>query len=255
MVERKAFGTIQAKKGQQASRLRPLPQRLGSLLDHINMLPPGLTLMSFNDALLMAESQSSETIGIDKAKLALNFCLSGLSDEERPPECFRDYVLGLPDSMYLDPMSALYEAVKRYVSFRTARLKLCGMARLNRLRPGRISEFEAFLDSLGAGTRTEIDQEGRIRFVKDWFGEVAEGEEAARIRECAVCERVFWAGRIDQSCCNPRCADILRKRNKRKRDAAKKLEDKARRVENETYKEKVAAIRALRESATTSTRT
>jgi hypothetical protein len=49
-------------------------------------------------------------------------------------------------------------------------------------------------------------------------------------------------------CCNPRCADILRKRNKRKRDAAKRLEDKVQRVENERYKEQLSAMRARRQA-------
>jgi hypothetical protein len=122
------------------------------------------------------------------------------------------------------------------------------VAKINKLRRGRLREFERFLESLGAGTRTEIDEQGRIRFIKDWFGEAAEGEEAARIRECGVCQQVFWAGRIDQLCCKPRCADILRKRNKRTRDAVKRLEDKVQRVENERYKEQLSAMRARRQA-------
>lgn len=203
--------------------------------------------MSFKDALLLAESQSTETVGLERARRALNLCLDGLSGEDRPPNSFRDYILGLPDSKYLDAISALQDAVSRYENFREARLKLCGVAKINNLSPG-LREFERFLESLGAGTRTEIDEQGRVRFVKDWFGEAAEGEEAARIRECGVCQHVFWAGRIDQSCCKPRCADILRKRNKRKRDAAQRLEDKVQRVENERYKEQLSARLAQRQS-------
>jgi hypothetical protein len=219
--------------------------KLGALLEEVNMLPPGLPLMSFKDALLLAESQSTETVGLERARRALDLCLDGLSEEDRPPNSFRDYILGLPDSKFLDAISALQDAVSRYENFREARLKLCGVAKINNLSPG-LREFERFLESLGAGTRTEIDEQGRVRFIKDWFGEAAEGEEAARIRECRVCQQVFWAGRIDQSCCKPRCADILRKRNKRKRDAEQRLEDKVQRVENERYKEQVSARRAQR---------
>jgi hypothetical protein len=203
--------------------------------------------MSFNDALLLAESQSSETVGLDRARKALNLCLDGLREEDRPPKKFRDYILGLPDSLYLDAIRSLQDAISRYVNFREARLKLCGVANINKLSPGRLRQFEHFLESLGAGTRTEIDEEGRIRFIKDWFGEAAEGEEAGRIRECGVCQNVFWAGRKDQSCCKPRCADIFRKRNKRKRDAAMRLKDKAQRIQNERYKEQLASIRARRQ--------
>jgi hypothetical protein len=210
------------------------------------MLPPGLPLMSFNDALLLAESQSTETVGPDRARKALNLCLDGLLEKDQPPKRFRDYILGLPDSQYLDALTSLENAISRYENFREARLKLCGVASINKLSPGRLREFERFLGSLGAGMRTEIDKQGRVRFIKNWFGEAAEGEEAARIRECGVCQQVFWAGRIDQSCCKPRCADIQRKRNKRKRDAARRLEDKIQRIKNERYKEHLSAIRARR---------
>jgi hypothetical protein len=145
--------------------------------------------MSFNDALLLAESQSTEKVGLDRARKALNLCLDGLREEDRPPKGFRDYIMGLPDSQYA--ISSLQDAISRYVNFREARLKLCGVAKINKLRRGRLREFERFLESLGAGTRTEIDEQGRIRFIKDWFGEAAEGEEAARIRECGVCQQVF----------------------------------------------------------------
>jgi hypothetical protein len=155
---------------------------------------------------------------------------------------------GLPDSQYLDAISSLQDAISRYVNFREARLKLSGVAHINKLSRGGFRKFERFLESLGAGTRTEIDEQGRIRFIKDWFAEAAEGEEAARIRECGVCQQVFWAGRKDQLCCKPRCADILRKRNKRKRDAAQRLEDKIQRVENERYKEQLSARRAQQQA-------
>ena len=45
-------------------------------------------------------------------------------------------------------------------------------------------------------------------------------EDLTRIRECENCRRIFWAGRIGLQGCRPRCLDILRKRRKRKRDAA-----------------------------------
>jgi hypothetical protein len=212
------------------------------------MLPPELPLISFRDALLMVESQSTQTVDFDRTRKALNLCLSGLREEDRPPDSFRDYILGPSDSRYRDAISALQDAVNRYVTFRAARLKLCGLAHINKLGRGRLREFERFLESLGSVTQTEIDEQGRVLFVKDWFGEATDGQEAARIRECGVCRHVFWAGRKDQSCCKPSCARIFRKRNKRKRDAEKKSEDKTRRWENEKYKEKRFAMRAQRQA-------
>jgi hypothetical protein len=247
MVESNDLGTFQAKNGQQASRLKPAPQKLRALIGKINILPPEVPLMSFSDALLLAESESGETTSFGKAKIALSLCLNGLAEEDCPTQVLRDYIIGLPDSKHLDPISALDHAVSRYVNFREARLKLCGVANVNRLRLGKLGDFENFLESLGAGTRTHIDEEGRVRFIKDWFGEAVDGAEAARIRQCGVCRRVFWAGRKDQSGCNPRHADILRKRKKRERDSEQKLDNKARRIGNEAYKDRLASLHTRRQ--------
>lgn len=86
MVESSAFRTFQCINGKQASRLRPAPPKLGTLLELVNMLPPVLPLMSLNDALLMAESQSTEKAGLDRPRKALNLCLDGLREEDRPPK-------------------------------------------------------------------------------------------------------------------------------------------------------------------------
>lgn len=228
-------------KGQQASRLKPVPNELGSLIELARILPPSLSLLSFDDARLLVESESKEATGIGKASEALKICLNGLGEEDQLPADFRHYILGLPDACYLDQISALQNAIDRYVNFREARLKLCGVAHINKLRPRKLKEFEPFLESLSADTRTEIDEEGKVRFKKDWFGEAIEGVEAERVRECAICDVVFWAGRIDQWCCNPRCASLLRKKRKRERDAGQKREEKLRRIKNEEYKTKLLA--------------
>ena len=47
--------------------------------------------------------------------------------------------------------------------------------------------------------------------------QVLEGVEAERIRQCPVCEKLFWAGRLDQPACGARCANILRGRLHRRR--------------------------------------
>lgn len=41
---------------------------------------------------------------------------------------------------------------------------------------------------------------------------VLEGVEAERIRECPICEKLFWAGRLDQTACSTRCANVRRGR-------------------------------------------
>lgn len=41
---------------------------------------------------------------------------------------------------------------------------------------------------------------------------VLEDIEIERIRECPICEKLFWAGRLDQSACSPRCSNVRRGR-------------------------------------------
>ena len=43
------------------------------------------------------------------------------------------------------------------------------------------------------------------------------GVEAARIRECPICGKIFWAGRIDKPACKPPCVGVLRTRRHRER--------------------------------------
>jgi hypothetical protein len=190
-------------------------QKLKELIATVNMIPPDLTLLDFSDALLWVESESPEGTDFDRYTKALNACLDGWKEEDRTPRSFREYVWGLPDSQWRDAVSVLNEAVARYINFLTALRKLYGVANINRLRPGKLKEFKKFLDSLGGGTRTEIDDGGRLRFVKDWFGEAAEGIDPTLIRHCKNCEYVFFATRKDQSCCTTRCANLSRQHNKR----------------------------------------
>ena len=41
---------------------------------------------------------------------------------------------------------------------------------------------------------------------------ILEKVEAARVRICPICGLIFWAARLDQPCCTPRCAKVRRSR-------------------------------------------
>lgn len=47
--------------------------------------------------------------------------------------------------------------------------------------------------------------------------QVLKGVESERLRKCSICEKLFWAGRLDQSACGSRCSNVLRGRMHRKR--------------------------------------
>jgi hypothetical protein len=48
------------------------------------------------------------------------------------------------------------------------------------------------------------------------------GERLDYIRVCPICDRIFFAGRVNQDACPETCADALRQRNKRARDKMKR---------------------------------
>ena len=60
-------------------------------------------------------------------------------------------------------------------------------------------------------------KDGKIRFEKSLIITVLEGVEARRIRECPICQKIFWAGRIDKKCCSARCRKVWQTRRWRKK--------------------------------------
>ena len=90
----------------------------------------------------------------------------------------------------------------------------------------------------------EVDAQGMVRERKNLFSRAIEGQdvEAARIRECAVCKQIFWAGRIDAQQCgaakckttlssrlnrNPELRELYNKARRRKRRKQKEAQEKA----------------------------
>jgi len=54
------------------------------------------------------------------------------------------------------------------------------------------------------------------------FLRVLDGIEARRIRLCPVCEKLFWAGRVDKVGCTEECSRVLRQRRLRENRRYKK---------------------------------
>jgi hypothetical protein len=86
----------------------------------------------------------------------------------------------------------------------------------------------------------EIDSQGILRDVKTLFFQVIADEEikASRIRECPICKSIFWAGRITQKCCSPRCANRFRVHRHRYRTEEEKVEYELRRARREEKRRK-----------------
>ena len=106
-------------------------------------------------------------------------------------------------------------AMARYTFVRESREKLRLISRLANVENSQGGFFLAV--QLKSSAEILIDDRGELYIAKDRFASAIDGVEAKRIRECAVCYRIFWAGRIDQPSCSTACAHALRNRRYRAR--------------------------------------
>lgn len=144
---------------------------------------------------------------------AINQCLTGL------PKAFRDYIWQVGEELPViegaEVEAAMVEAVVRYLFVQESRDKLRLISRIaNAENP---QENLALASQLRSSAQIMIDDNGELYIDKDMFASAIDGVEAKRIRECEICRRIFWAGRIDQPSCSTACAHALRNRRYRAR--------------------------------------
>lgn len=193
---------------QTVRKLKPIPPKLDVLLDLMRFVPPHKELPPLDAPSLMYRAWEDEE-GVREGQSMILRCLKGL------PSDFRGYIWR-PEEAEGDLLVAVEEAVERYESFCTARRKLRELAAFAQSGG---SGMKVFLERKHEYTIYKIDQDGVIRVIKDIFDEAVTGVEARRIRECGQCHRIFWAGRMDQQGCSPRCANAIRQQKKRARYA------------------------------------
>jgi hypothetical protein len=73
-----------------------------------------------------------------------------------------------------------------------------------------------YYESDAARSHFYVGDDGRIKFTPPRLVQLLEGVEAARIRECPICFKFFWAGRKDMIGCSTRCSNAYRMRKYRK---------------------------------------
>jgi hypothetical protein len=61
-------------------------------------------------------------------------------------------------------------------------------------------------------------KDGRVKFQPSVLISLLEGVEVERVRECPICLKYFWAGRINMRCCSTAHAGVLRMREYRNAD-------------------------------------
>jgi hypothetical protein len=242
---------MQAENSSQRSRgkyLRKPPDELGYLIEIVNCLPPdGVELRLMNpealkanvEALVSLEGEAEKELVLD-VRLDVAACES---TRQLPPE-LRDYVWrgewkgasfhAEPVVVQLDaladitgkkvtvtiPIPVIPNAFRRYAEVWDAYEKLHGLAKAvkdssQRWRLMRLGRYAAIPAAV------QLDTRGMVRERKSLFSRVIEGQsiEAARIRECPVCARIFWAGRLDAGQCGrSSCKSALSSRRNRDRD-------------------------------------
>ncbi len=80
-----------------------------------------------------------------------------------------------------------------------------------------VAQSRAFRGQFDISTRMYKNKTHKLGFAKPQVVWLLEEIEAERIRECPVCGRLFWAGRLDQSACRPKCSNVLRARTWREK--------------------------------------
>jgi len=130
--------------------------------------------------------------------------------------------------------------VGRYENLWNARMRLHSIARIAKGKdPQHAERSILWKEPVPLPVLDEIDGRGIVKVSKDLFTEAMDEEpiEAVRIRECAICTRIFFAGRIDAyQCGDPKCKSALSSRLNRNPEL-RKLYNKARRVKRIKKKE------------------
>lgn len=210
------------------------PKKLAALIELVNGFPSDLERR--REILPKALREKAEAEG--KADLLVGSIVEAIKDL---PGKLQDYVcMGFWDEGGSDKRALDFAkeggVIERYSQLWDAYLTLREIAR----RPDKEAKPALWmLNALyNAPAFLEIDRQGILRDVKTLFFRVITDEdiEARRIRECPICKRIFWAGRLTMKCCSTRCANTFRVHRHRYRTAEEKAEYELRRARREERK-------------------
>jgi len=224
--------------------LKRIPKKLEWLIEYANAVEH-YRLLSFDEVFAQVENEWSEesefeefarihSIDVDDSEIymivksdfkastlfhqaskALKMCL------KNAPQKFTEYIY--EDAEFDSEIDRLAVATARYEAIRVACEQLQHLAQFSKPALQNIERFTHSHRSFDSSGMLVTDAQGIIRFKDSLFREVVEGIEAARIRVCEVCGRIFWAGRITQKGCTNRCAHKYRVR--KSRELQKKREE------------------------------
>jgi hypothetical protein len=227
--------TSRSQKRSRKNRVRKPPPKLELLIELVNLLPPENTseLEALSPETLKAQAEAivnDPSYKVSKRWLLINAGLKnkGYSPiiweltkllvehlENISPE-LRDYVYRgrLTEYNVLATTTIPNEsAIIRYEDLWYSAQRLRKIVSLNNAKTrGSFLVSMLYPAPVPIPIWDRIDEFGYIRVFRDSFTD-AVGEtdvEAARIRECKACKRIFWAGRLDaQQCGSAKCKSIL----------------------------------------------
>lgn len=204
---------MSTEKLKQVSRLRPVPRELEELIRLANALPSPEKLPGAepNGRLPVREHWDSDEVVVEG--LMVSF-----------PD-FRSFMDGV-DVKEEIPV----EMVQRCLRLKTIRSVLYTIARI-------CSDNQHTSELVLGGTHLEnlvsvrSDAAGKLRIEHDSLLRALEGVETKRIRECPICGKLYWAGRLDKPACKTECDHVLRQRRYRERYSEKYKLQRYRRAE------------------------
>jgi len=188
---------ISRKYSRQASRLKPAPVQLKELIDLVNSVPLERKLLTEEDIYgLITEKVANP--GKEHWEDAYHRIIQDL------PKQVREYI-GRIGEKHLE------EIADRYSSYITARKVLVAIARKNKAK-ARQSSMPPETKGVKVTVSLTTDAKGRILFSTEELLVALTNVEMSRIRQCPICNIIFWAGRKDQNCCDSQCAHVQRTR-------------------------------------------
>lgn len=212
----------------QASRFKQPPPKLKALIDLVNCFPtdgPKLVPLQPHHLKSRAEAAIKEALGPDADidrfldhhyVKEIRKAIEGLSP------LLQNYVLTVNKKGRVSLADVVAEGgvVTRYLNLWNAFIRLRSIAKLAAEEPEpHAARSILWRHPAPVPVLDKIDEQGFVRVSRDLFTAAMDEDdiEAARIRECEACDRIFWAGRITQKGCSARCGSIIRKRRYRER--------------------------------------
>lgn len=245
-----AIRKIQHKQGERGVHalrfLKPPPPRLAALLRVVDLVPPNAGLPDLSkkfNRLLEKTTGTSDEERMSEAHRLLADCLKGLpkkfqahvwaggntahalgakkdieeiflesAPEDSPKRILEEVLNGDDDVLGGLYYGFIYDALREYSFIREAREKLQSLTRMIN-KPGSLAAHIAdLMNPIRTSGTISLDKDRRIKISNDRFAEAVEDVEVDRLRTCPECKRIFWAGRITQTCCSKPCGNKMRVR-------------------------------------------